>query len=368
MVRVDALRKFPELVRQLGGDPDALLSKFQIDPAILANRHAVIPHRSLVHLMERASVVLACPDFGMRLAAVQGGAKVLGPLEVAMRNSVTLGEAFRYCAGHFQAYSTAVQMCVEEDCADGSVFLRLELLVPKLPSHPQTVEHALLLLQHNALDFSGGQVRAHEIRVAHGPLSPLANYRSYFGADVRFGQSMNGLRFDRRDLDLPIPDGDPELYELATNFIEHRFPATEPVLSTRVRTIVERLLPTGNCAYGAVASMLGMHARTLQRRLRAEGASFEAIKDCVRRDIALRYLKQPAMPLIRVAEMLGYSETSMLSRSCYRWFSASPRQLRGRSADERPAERTFSDIASDARTRLKRAGVKSQVSLPSPLR
>jgi AraC-like DNA-binding protein len=340
MVRVDALRKFPELVTQLGGDPNVLLSKFQIDPAILANRHAVIPHRSLVNLLERASVVLACPDFGMRLAAFQGGAKVLGPLEVVMRNSVTLGEAFRYCAEHFQAYSTASQICVEEDSADRSTSLRFELLVPKLPSHPQTVEHALLLMQRNALDFSGGQVRAHEIRFTHEPLSPLSTYRSYFGATVRFGQCMNGLRFDCRELDLPIPDSDPQLYELATSFIEHRFPSTEPVLSTRVRTIVERLLPGGNCTYGVVASTLGMHARTLQRRLRAEGEAFEAIKDSVRRDIALRYLKQPAIPLIRVAEMLGYSATSMLSRSCYRWFSASPRQLRGRGADEGPAERT----------------------------
>ena len=75
--------------------------------------------------------------------------------------------------------------------------------------------------------------------------------------------------------------------------------------------------------------MLGIHPRALQRRLRAEGESFEAIKDGVRREIALRYLKDASIPLIRVAKMLGYSETSALSRSCYRWFSASPRQVRG---------------------------------------
>jgi AraC-like DNA-binding protein len=63
--------------------------------------------------------------------------------------------------------------------------------------------------------------------------------------------------------------------------------------------------------------------------LRAEGESFEAIKDSVRRQIALRYLRESSIPLIRVARLLGYSETSALSRSCYRWFSASPKQLRG---------------------------------------
>jgi AraC-like DNA-binding protein len=48
----------------------------------------------------------------------------------------------------------------------------------------------------------------------------------------------------------------------------------------------------------------------------------------VRRDVALHYLQQPEVPLVRVTEMLGYSETSVLSRSCLRWFSASPRRLR----------------------------------------
>ena len=66
-----------------------------------------------------------------------------------------------------------------------------------------------------------------------------------------------------------------------------------------------------------MASALGLHPRTLQRRLRDEGESFEGIKDSVRRDVALRYLQQPDVSLVRVTEILGYSETSVLSRSCH---------------------------------------------------
>ena len=45
-------------------------------------------------------------------------------------------------------------------------------------------------------------------------------------------------------------------------------------------------------------------------------------------EVALRYLEQPEVSLVRVTEILGYSETSVLSRSCHRWFCASPRELR----------------------------------------
>ena len=237
-----------------------------------------------MHLLERASVELACPDFGMRLAVAQGGLKVLGPLEFAMRNSRTLREAFRYCAEHLQVYGTASKMRFEEGHAPDALFLRFEILVARLPNHLQTVERALLLTQNTALGISNGQVRAREVWFTHDPLTSPSVYAEYFRTTVRFGQSMTGLFFTHQDLDAPIPNVDPQIYELTTEFIEHRFPSADAGLSTRVRAVVERLLLEGDCVYNSVASMLGMHPRTLQRRLRAEGESFETIKDGVRRD------------------------------------------------------------------------------------
>ena len=335
LVHVGLLHRFDEIVTQLGGNPKALLSKAQIEPATLNNRHAVLPHRTFVRLLERAAVDLSCPDFGMRLAAAQGAAlKVLGPLGYVMRSSSTVREAFRYCIEYVQGYSSVAETCFEEDYpAEGLVFLRHETFT-RLPNYPQTHERALLLTQLTALSVSSGQVGPREIWFTHEPLSPLSIYRGYFGCAVRFGQRMNGLIFVNRDLDVPNPKADPQVYELATNYIEHQLPPTDSVFGPRIRMIVERLLPTGNCTHSAAATMLGMHPRALQRRLRAEGESFEAIKDSVRREIALRYLKDSTLPLIRVAKMLGYSETSALSRSCYRWFSASPRQLRGSQPSE----------------------------------
>jgi AraC-like DNA-binding protein len=329
VVHSDLLRKFEEVVKDLGGDAHALLAKDQIEPAALSNRHAVIPHRAFVRLLERAAVELACSDFGMRLAAAQGGVRVLGALGYVMGNSRTVREAFEYCIQYVHVYSTAAQMYFEDAATDGTVFMRMETFVGKQTYHPQTHERALLLTQLTALNTSGNRVRARAVWFTHEPLSPPATYEAHFQCPVRFGQSRNGLLFANSDLDVANPNADPQVYELAANYIEHRLPATDALFGPRIRIIVERLLLAGNCTHNGVASILGMHPRALQRRLRAEGESFEAIKDAVRREIALRYLKQSSIPLIRVARMLGYSETSALSRSCYRWFAASPRQLRG---------------------------------------
>lgn len=104
-------------------------------------------------------------------------------------------------------------------------------------------------------------------------------------------------------------------------------PAT--AMSAQVRSFIVRLLVEGDCTHKRVAAALGLHPRTLQRRLREEGESFQSIKDGVRREVALRYLQQPDASLVRLTEILGYSETSVLSRSCNRWFATSPRRLRG---------------------------------------
>ena len=327
-VRVGALRNFKDLVASLGGDPLALLQQSQIEPALLDDLNGLIPYVTLAKLLERACVELNCPDFGMRLAAVQEGTKVMGPLEVAMRNSPTLGEAFRYCTDHIHAYSTALQVCFEKLPEDCRVFMHFDILLPGLTNQRQAMEHAFALTQHSALGLSAGQARAREIWFTHEPLAPLSTYRSHFKATVRFGQIMSGLFFDEQDFDVSVPDADPQLHEIATSFIDHRFPTAATSVSTRVRAIIARLLVEGNCTHERVASALGLHPRTLQRRLREEQESFEAIKDKVRRDVALRYLRQPNVSLVRVTEILGYSETSVLSRSCHRWFAASPRQLR----------------------------------------
>jgi AraC-like DNA-binding protein len=196
------------------------------------------------------------------------------------------------------------------------------------PRQRQAVEQALALTQHGIHAVSGGQVRPREVWFTHEPLAPLSTYRSHFNTMVRFGQSMNALLFDEQEFELPLRDADAQLYEMAASFIDRRFHSCQAPLRTRVRIHIARLLVEGNCTQEYVAAVLGLHRRTLQRRLREEGESFESIRDSVRRDVALRYLQQPDVSLVRVTEILGYSETSVLSRSCLRWFLASPRELR----------------------------------------
>jgi AraC-like DNA-binding protein len=338
LVSAQTLELFPELVRELGGVPEALLPQARINPAMLGKRGAVISYRSFVNVLELAAAELQCPDFGLRLAVRQRNSRALGPIGVVMKNSETLGQALGYCKKHIHAYCLATRVRFEPDRANRKLFVGLEILLDKTPEKAQALEHGLLLASLNVHEITGGEARARQVFFQHQPVSDPGVYRAAFGCEVVFGRPANGIVITEQDLLRPVVGSDDQVYEIATSYIDAKFPQQTPPIRARVRSLVAQYLGSEDCTNERVASDLCMHARTLQRRLRAEGASFESIKDDVRRELALRYLRQDDMPFTRVAEKLGYAETSVLSRSCYRWFSATPRELRRAAAQAKSSQ------------------------------
>jgi AraC-like DNA-binding protein len=332
LVHADLLRFFPQLVRELGGDPQAMLYRLGIQPSEAAQEPPSLNYRSWVKLLEHAASALHCPDFGMRLARLQAGGRVLGPISAVMRNSHTFGEAIDYVARHFHAHSLAAGMRLEWDRGDDSLFVGHEILLDRLPNRRQAIEQMLVLAHLNAVDITRGQARVREVRFRHQALSPASTYRAYFGSAVRFDAQEDGVVFSARDLRAPIIERDARQYALATSFIDTRFGRVTPPMHTRVRALLVRLIETEDCSITRICDRLRLHPRTLHRRLRAEGKSFERIKDEVRRDIALRCIQETDHSLTVVAEKLGYAEQSVLTRSCVRWFAASPSQLRSQGA------------------------------------
>jgi len=85
-----------------------------------------------------------------------------------------------------------------------------------------------------------------------------------------------------------------------------------------------------------MAKGLHMSNRTLIRRLKAQGTSYQILLDDVRQDLALWYLRETELPVEAVAERLGYRDTSNFSRTCKRWFGVTARAIRAGSSKQDP--------------------------------
>ena len=92
--------------------------------------------------------------------------------------------------------------------------------------------------------------------------------------------------------------------------------------------MVFRCLPKGDPRRIEIAGTLEMSERTLQRRLEAEGTSFQRLVDDTRRELARQYLAQTDMSLADAAYLLGFGDRSSFFRASKRWFGASPRHYR----------------------------------------
>jgi len=176
-----------------------------------------------------------------------------------------------------------------------------------------------------------------EVRFQHAPLSPLSAYRAAFGITPVFDARRSGLVVSRDILDLRQPERNEHLQRVALHFLESVSPRQEADLVMQTRAALNAMMRSGAGSQSDLARALGMHERTMQRRLKAEGSSFEQIRDEVRRDLALVYLGQPKIPVSRVSELLGYSEPAALTRSCRRWFNETPREVRKRLTLDRAA-------------------------------
>ncbi|MFC5463084.1 AraC family transcriptional regulator [Massilia niabensis] len=329
-VRVDVLRySFYDTVRSLGGDPVQLMSAVKIDPAVLQQPGGKLSYRAMIDLFEYAAHALRCPDFGLRLARqTKNALAVLGPLETPMRNARTLGEAYDYCTSHVNVYSTAIHASRERDQWNGRDYLLVDVLLNGVEHPRQVIEHAIGLSYIAFLSLCDAKILPTEVWFTHSAPKSCASHAEFFGTSVKFNMPYNAIYLGCGVLNRPIENRNAQVFQTADGLINEQFPAMASSVSRQVRVVLAKLRLGESCSQVLVADMLGMHSRTLQRRLRAEGKTFEEIVDAARREIALRNLTDEQVSLTQITEKLGYSESSVLTRSCQRWFSRSPRQIR----------------------------------------
>jgi len=328
VVRAAGLRGFGDLVRQLGGKPAALLAACQLPANALDDEGALVDCRLGILLLERAAHALACPDFGLRLSARQD-VGILGPLAFALRHSATVGEGLECASRYFFVHSNAFLLSVGRASAKRGKMaeLRLDLLAPDIPLARQFWD---VCLGTTCRVFRFLTRDAYPIRAAHfphAPLAPVSTYRKQFGEAVLFEQAQAALLVDNASLEVPLNECNQMLKEMALNYLDKNF-ASAPSLSNRIRLALANALDSPQCGIEAMADLFNLHSRTLQRYLKAEGTSFEVLRDEARRDAARRYLNSTRLPLAQVAGLLGLSEQSALTRACKRWFDATPKAIR----------------------------------------
>ncbi|EIT68382.1 MULTISPECIES: AraC family transcriptional regulator [Hydrocarboniphaga] len=327
-VRAAGMRGTAELLRELGLSMEALLDEVGIPRAALADEELRISLPAICVLLERASERSGCGDLGLRIAERQD-IGILGPLAIAMQNASTIGDAMAVLSRYLHSHSTGIRMSIHADSPKkGDTSLRLNLITPSWMPRRQVTDQCMADLYHFLVWLPKVQPLRLDVALPHQPIAPAKRYQQVFARPVSFGEPHAQISVPSAVLDNELVGGESSLHQLSLDYLRLVFRPGNHSVSEQVADILQRALSSTRGRREVVAKLLGLHPRTLQRRLEAEDQQFSRILDAVRREQASRWLIESTIPLAHIADILGMADQSVLYRCCERWFGRSPSQIR----------------------------------------
>jgi AraC-like DNA-binding protein len=147
---------------------------------------------------------------------------------------------------------------------------------------------------------------------------------------LSFEMPDTSIAFAADYLDLPIVQNERSVKEFLRTAPENILVKYKngSSLSARIRRRLRQLLPGEVPDFDTLAAELNLTTATMRRRLHEEGASYQDIKDQLRRDLAIGYLSHSDRNVMDIALELGFSERSAFHRAFRKWTGASPGEFR----------------------------------------
>ncbi|WP_187276375.1 AraC family transcriptional regulator [Parahaliea maris] len=304
------------------------LRKCGLDPTLVARPEGFISRHAFSNCLEQLAHEYRCPHLGL-VVARHGESLGMGALALLARASATIGSALDAGYPRMSLY-TDTQWRQQRD--DSHV--TLVRTVPRGIDGRASQFQAMSVAQHLLLlrEVLGPTWAPSAVSFTFPRPPERQHYRRFFGAPVYFEQEHAGIRLPIEVLDTPVPGHNPELLAIIEHYLDNNHLVVDQGLPGKISTIIRQQLASGGCNAESVASALGWHAKTLQRALRREGSSFKALLLQNRLDLAEYHLSSSPVDLAQLADMLGYSSASALSRAFKQRHGLSPRAWRQRHA------------------------------------
>lgn len=305
----------------LGVPRERVLARAGIGAQALRRERWPVDH--ITRLWRAAVAATGDPGFGLKAGALTGPAS-FNIVSYLLQSAATLREAVALAQTYQPLISDGgrIQFIAGRD-AGWLVYHPRQGSLAFSPHQIEAVLAATVRLMHW---LAGSGLRPRRVQFSQARLAPLADYREVFHCPVAFEQAFSGVEVANAALDAPLPQADAQLARLHRQYAQAQLLAltTPDDLVRTTRDWIAQHLAGGRPDRAAAAAALGLGARTLARRLKAEGTSFAALHDAARRDAALAAVARGEHSLAAIAQQLGFAEPSPFWRAFRRWTGATP--------------------------------------------
>ncbi len=325
--------------RKRGLDAQAMLDQAGIDASLLASERSRVSAPAYARLWTALADHMDDEYFGMDRHPLRRGAFRL--MTHACVGSEHLGQALQRMTRFLRLALDEVELRLVDD--DTRVWIEVHGTSRHAPNEAPTpprrafADAALFILIHGLSCWLVGR-RLPVLALHFGAPAPDpgssedADYRTRFCEHVLFDQPLTRLALGAECLDLrcvQTPASVPEFMRAAPANLVVRF-RNEDSLVARVRRRLRALDPPNWPDLDTLAHALHLSPATVQRHLKAEGHSYQALKDALRCDLAIELLESGDHSVAQVGEALGFMETSAFYRAFKKWTGVNPGAYRQR--------------------------------------
>lgn len=300
---------------------EALLGASDLTPQLVADDDARISPAQFCVAWSEATRLSNNRQLALAIAAATPPG-AFGIIEYVCRSAPTLRVALLQWVRYLNLLDDAVTVALEIE--DDRAYLRVD----RESEAPAPASHELCwaLVAKYARELSTVPFRLTAVEFAHPAPGDPAAYRAWFDAPVVFDAEITQLVLPRAALEAALVSSDPTLLAILTRAADEllKNTPTDPLVTSQVKRLLHEVLRSDEGHVDVVAKRLGLTGRSLQRRLKDESTTFNAIREEVRRELAQRYLDD-GLAIAEISFLLGFSEPSAFFRAFKRWTGTTPR-------------------------------------------
>jgi AraC-like DNA-binding protein len=308
----------PALIRKLGADPAPIFASAGLDRGVFDDPLNRVPHEAVVRVLNEAAARAPCPHFGL-LAGGLWRLSAMGIVGEVIRHSPTVGRALQDLVTfqHLNA-DGALAFLIERD---GVVELGYAFYTPFTESTVHVYDAALALATNIMRELCGERWKPAAVFCSHSAPADVTPFKRFFRAQLHFDSLYCAICFPQSWMAQPVRDADPTRYRLARMQAEA---AGKVTLVDSVHRALRALLLHGKASGADVAQALAMHRRTLNRRLKEQGTTFQQVLDRVRFAVAKELLESSEAGMPQIAAALGYADAVSFTRAFRRCTGTTP--------------------------------------------
>jgi len=192
------------------------------------------------------------------------------------------------------------------------------------------VEFFLLIWHRFSIWLVGQKVPLKYANFKYPSPGHVKEYSLLLPCHCRFNQDENSIVFERSALSLPIKQKERELREFLKNSPADLLskPMFHSTFTTQVMNYIGESRIESMPLIEQVASYFNMSSRNLRRRLKEENSSYQAIKDTLRKNHAIKLLNNKDLAINQVAREVGFNEPAGFTRAFKQWTGQTPKHYR----------------------------------------